>query len=213
MRLLSSSPGAVPRCAWYDQPTCRVFSPSSRCSFGEAAYAFRTGGAPRGGTSLAGTASPHNRVASPVPARGSSQGPHRRRHRRRHSHSPRDGLCTDRPAPPVVGLYASTVPLVAYAILGRSRKLGVGPLATISIMAAAGLSKLAAPDTSRFVAYAATVAVIVGAIHVVLGVGRLGFVVRFLSEPVMTGFLAGVGMIIVATQLGPLFGFQVSGQQ
>jgi SulP family sulfate permease len=112
--------------------------------------------------------------------------------------------------PPVVGLYASVVPLLVYAVLGRIPQLGVGPLASISILSAIGVAKLAPDDTAAFIALSATLAVVVGVVHLVIGIGRLGFLVRFLSEPVMNGFLAGVGMLLIATQLGPLTGVTIS---
>jgi SulP family sulfate permease len=114
--------------------------------------------------------------------------------------------------PPIVGLYASVVPLLVYAVLGRSPQLGVGPLATISVLSAVGVAKLAPDSSPEFIAVSATLAVIVGIIHLAIGFGRLGFLVRFLSEPVMLGFLGGVGVVIIATQLGPLTGVTVSAE-
>jgi SulP family sulfate permease len=111
--------------------------------------------------------------------------------------------------PPVVGLYASVLPLIAYALLGRSPQLGVGPLASISVLSAVGVARLAPDGTARFVALAATLALIVGLVHVGIGVARLGSLTRFLSEPAMRGFLAGVGVLVIATQLGALCGFHV----
>lgn len=111
--------------------------------------------------------------------------------------------------PPIVGLYASVLPVLVYALLGSSPQLSVGPLATISIIAAVALAKLAPTGSPEYVAFAASLALLVGGIHVALGVTRLGFLVRFLSEPVMTGFVAAVGVIIIITQLGPLFGYPV----
>jgi len=111
--------------------------------------------------------------------------------------------------PPIVGLYASVVPLLVYAVFGRSAQLGVGPLASISILSAVAVGSLAHGDSARFIALSATLAVLVGVVHVTLGVARLGFVMRFLSEPVITGFLAAVGVLIIATQLGPLTGVRV----
>jgi sulfate permease, SulP family len=111
--------------------------------------------------------------------------------------------------PPVVGLYASVVPVLTYALFGRSRQLSVGPLATISIIAAVALAKLAPAGSPRYVSYAATLALLVGVIHLGLGLGRLGFLMRFLSEPLMAGFISAVGVIIIVTQLGPLFGYAV----
>ena len=111
--------------------------------------------------------------------------------------------------PPVVGLYASVVPLIVYAVFGRSRQLSVGPLASISILSAVGVAKLAPSGTAQFIALSATLALLVGIIHISIGVLRLGFVMRFLSEPVMTGFLAAVGILLMATQLGALTGVSV----
>ena len=111
--------------------------------------------------------------------------------------------------PPVVGLYVSVVPLLVYAVLGRVGQLGMGPLATISVLSAAGVAKLAPEGTAEFVALSATIAVLVGVFHLVIGLGRLGFLVRFLSEPVMSGFLSGAGVVIIATQLGPISGIGV----
>lgn len=111
--------------------------------------------------------------------------------------------------PPVVGLYASVVPVLAYALFGRSRQLSVGPLATISIIGAVALAKLAPAGSPRYVEYAATLALLVGVIHIGLGIGRLGFLMRFLSEPLMAGFISAVGVIIITTQLAPLFGYSV----
>ncbi|HEX5588397.1 MAG TPA: sulfate permease [Acidimicrobiia bacterium] len=111
--------------------------------------------------------------------------------------------------PPIVGLYASVVPVLVYAVLGSSPQLSVGPLATISIIAAVALAKLAPTGSAEYVALAASLAVLVGGVHLALGWGRLGFLVRFLSEPVMGGFIGAVGVIIITTQLGPLFGYSV----
>lgn len=111
--------------------------------------------------------------------------------------------------PPVTGLYASTVPILAYVVFGRARILGVGPLATISIISLVGVQKLAPVGSPRFIAYSATLAVLVGLLHLALGVARLGFITRLVSQPVMVGFLAGVGVIILSTQLGPLSGVPV----
>jgi sulfate permease, SulP family len=113
--------------------------------------------------------------------------------------------------PPVVGLYASVVPLLVYAVLGRIPQLGVGPLASISILSAIGVAKLAPDNTAQFIALSATLAVLVGIVHLAIGLGRLGFLVRFLSEPVMNGFLGGVGVLLIVTQLGPLTGVTIPG--
>jgi sulfate permease, SulP family len=115
--------------------------------------------------------------------------------------------------PPITGLYASTVPLVVYGALGRTRRLGIGPLVTTSIIAATGLRHVAHEGSSKYVAYAATLAVLVGVIHLVLGVFRLGFLARFISEPVIAGFLAGMAAIAISGQLAPLTGVAVPNEE
>ncbi|MBV8295267.1 MAG: sulfate permease [Acidimicrobiia bacterium] len=112
--------------------------------------------------------------------------------------------------PPVVGLYASVVPLLVYAVLGRVPQLGVGPLASISILSAVGVAKLAPANTGQFVTLSATLAIVAGLVHLAIGLARLGFLIRFLSEPVMTGFLAGLGVLLIATQLGALTGTHIA---
>jgi sulfate permease, SulP family len=112
--------------------------------------------------------------------------------------------------PPVVGLYTSVIPLLVYAVLGRVPQLGMGPLASISIVSAVGVANLA-PDTSaRFIALSAALAVIVGVVHLAIGLLRLGFLIRFLSEPVMVGFLGALGVLLIATQLGALTGIPIA---
>jgi SulP family sulfate permease len=103
--------------------------------------------------------------------------------------------------PPQMGLYASILPLVVYALLGRSRQLGVGPTAISSLLTAAGLAKLSGGDPKTYVAMAATLAVVVGLMRVAMGVGRLGFFVNFLSRPVLSGFTSAAALTIAASQL------------
>ena len=111
--------------------------------------------------------------------------------------------------PPVVGLYASIVPAIAYAALGRSRQLSIGPLTTVTIIGALAVGRLAPAGSDRFIGLTATLALMVGAISVLLALARLGFLMRFVSEPVVTGFLAGAAIVIIANQLGALFGYHV----
>jgi SulP family sulfate permease len=103
--------------------------------------------------------------------------------------------------PPEMGLYAAILPLLAYALLGRSRQLGVGPTAISSLLTAAGLAKLSGGDPKTYVAMAATLAVVVGLMRVAMGVGRLGFFVNFLSRPVLSGFTSAAALTIAASQL------------
>jgi sulfate permease, SulP family len=108
--------------------------------------------------------------------------------------------------PPVAGLYAAVFPIVAYAALGRSRQLAIGPVAIVSLLTAAGLEPLARGDTRDYIDLAATLALMVGALMIVMGVARLGFVADLLSHPVLSGFTSAAALIIVSSQLRHLLG-------
>jgi sulfate permease, SulP family len=111
--------------------------------------------------------------------------------------------------PPQVGLYASTVPLVLYALIGTSRQLAVGPVAIVSLLTATALASVAAEGTAGYLTAAAMLAVLVGVIHLVMGVGRLGFLVRLLSHPVLVGFTTAAALIIGASQLKTVMGVSI----
>jgi sulfate permease, SulP family len=111
--------------------------------------------------------------------------------------------------PPQVGLYAAVLPLLAYAAIGGSRQLGVGPTAISSLLTAALVAKLAAGDPAVAVALASTLAVMVGLMRVALGVGRLGFMVGFLSRPVLSGFTSAAAILIGASQVKHLLGIKL----
>ncbi len=113
--------------------------------------------------------------------------------------------------PPVVGLYAAVTPHLVYSLLGRTPQFAIGPLASISILSAVGVAKLAPSGSAQFIALSATLALLVGIVHLVIAFGRLSFVVRFLSEPVMAGFLAAVAVLVISTQLAALTGVTLSG--
>ncbi len=110
---------------------------------------------------------------------------------------------------PEVGLYASVLPLVAYALLGSSRQLIVGPDSATCAMVAAALIPLAGHDPHRYLDYSVVLAVFVGVLSVLGGIARLGFIADFLARPILTGFLNGIGLSIVGGQLGKLFGIQL----
>ncbi|MCL4798089.1 MAG: SulP family inorganic anion transporter [Burkholderiales bacterium] len=109
-----------------------------------------------------------------------------------------------------VGLYTAIVPMVVYAVLGTSRPLSVSTTTTIAILAAAELGR-AAPDgdAGTLIAAAATLAVLVGILLVAAAVLRLGFVADFISEPVLTGFKSGIGLVIVVDQIPKLLGVHI----
>lgn len=108
--------------------------------------------------------------------------------------------------PPQVGLYAATVPLLLYAVFGSSRQLAVGPVAIVSLLTASALAGVAAEGTAGYLTAAALLAVLVGVIHLVMGIGRLGFLVRLLSHPVLVGFTTAAALIIGASQVRHVLG-------
>ncbi len=111
--------------------------------------------------------------------------------------------------PPEVGLYASTLPLVLYAVLGTSRQLAVGPVAIVSLLTATAVARAVPGGGGEVVVAAAVLALLVGAIHLVLGGLRLGFLVRLLSHPVLVGFTAAAAVIIATSQVRHLLGVDV----
>ena len=111
--------------------------------------------------------------------------------------------------PPEIGLYASTLPVLAYAIFGTSRQLAVGPVAIVSLLTASALSPLYEQGTAGYVSAAALLAIMVGLVHLVLGVGRLGFIVNFLSHSVLVGFTAAAAIIIGFSQVKHILGVSI----
>ena len=102
---------------------------------------------------------------------------------------------------PIHGLYAVTVPLLLYAIFGTSRQLAVGPVAMVSLLTAAGIASLYPASPEQYLLYALTLAFLVGLIQFGMGLFRLGFVVNFLSRPVISGFTSAAAIIIGMSQL------------
>ncbi len=111
--------------------------------------------------------------------------------------------------PPEVGLYASTLPVIAYAIFGTSQQLAVGPVAIVSLLTASALAPLVEQGSVGYVTAAALLALMVGVVHPVLGFGRLGFVVNFLSHSVLVGFTAAAAIIIGFSQVKHILGISI----
>ncbi len=111
--------------------------------------------------------------------------------------------------PPQVGLYASIAPTIIYPLLGSSRVLAVGPVAVDSLMVGAALSQLAAPSSPDYLALALTLAFLVAAVELSLGLLRLGFLINFLSRSVISGFISGAALIIAFSQVKNLLGLSV----
>jgi len=113
--------------------------------------------------------------------------------------------------PAEVGLYASILPLVAYAIFGSSRTLAVGPVAVVSLMTATTVGEIAAQGTEAYLVAAALLALVSGTMLVGMGLLKLGFVANFLSHPVISGFITASGLLIAAGQVKHLLGIQSGG--
>jgi SulP family sulfate permease len=114
--------------------------------------------------------------------------------------------------PPEVGLYASILPIVAYAVFGTSRVLAVGPVAVVSLMTLTAASSVASPGSAEFIAAALILALLSGLMLIAMGVLRLGFLANLLSHPVVSGFITASGIIIATSQVKSLLGIGASGQ-
>jgi len=108
--------------------------------------------------------------------------------------------------PPIYGLYCALVPQLVYAIFGSSRQVAIGPVAMDSLIVATGVSTLALAGSDSYIAIAILLAFMVGTIQFLLGVFRLGFIVNFLSKPVISGFTSAVALTIGINQFRNLFG-------
>lgn len=111
--------------------------------------------------------------------------------------------------PPVTGLYATVVPLLAYALFGPSRILVLGPDSSLAPIIAASILPLAAGDPDRAIALAGLLALLMGVVLVLGGFLRLGFVTDLLSKPIRLGYLNGIALVVFVGQLPKLLGFSV----
>ena len=115
--------------------------------------------------------------------------------------------------PVVYGLYGTFLPLAVYGLLGTSRQHVIGPDSTLSALTAVTIAPLAIvggePDPARYVALAAALSLAMGVLLFLAGVFRLGFVADFFGKPVLLGYINGVALIVIASQLGKLLGIRV----
>ncbi len=111
--------------------------------------------------------------------------------------------------PPVAGLYASTVPLVVYALFGTSGQLAFGPVAIVSLLTASTLAPIADGDPGTYIALAGVLALMVGALQLTLGLLRAGRLTGLLSHPVVSGFTSAAAIVIATSQLDKLFGVDI----
>ncbi len=113
--------------------------------------------------------------------------------------------------PPVFGLYAALVPQIVYALMGTSRQLAVGPVAMDSLLVASGLGALALSGLEEYIAMALFLALFMGGIQLLFGLLKMGFLVNFLSKPVISGFTSAAAIIIGLSQLKHLLGTDIEG--
>lgn len=111
--------------------------------------------------------------------------------------------------PPIYGLYAALTPQIIYAFLGTSRQLAVGPVAMDSLLVAAGLGTLTLVQPTQYIQMAILLAFLMGTIQLLLGFFRMGFIVSFLSKPVISGFTSAAAIIIGLSQLKNLIGLSL----
>jgi sulfate permease, SulP family len=111
--------------------------------------------------------------------------------------------------PVQVGLYTASVPMVIYALLGTSRPLSVSTTTTLAILTGAELGRVAPRGGAELITASATLAVLVGVLLLLASAIRLGFVANFISEPVLTGFKSGIGLVIVVDQIPKLLGIHI----
>lgn len=115
--------------------------------------------------------------------------------------------------PPVIGMYSAIFPLFAYALFGSSRQLMTGPDAATCILVAATLGPLAGGDPERYAALLLGLTVITGLLYLFAGVIKLGFIANFLSQPILTGYLNGIALLIIVGQVPKLFGYAGSEEE
>lgn len=107
--------------------------------------------------------------------------------------------------PPIYGLYGGLVPLILYAVFGTSRQMSIGPVAISGLLVLAGISQLAEPQSPRYIELAILTGLLAGVVQLTMGLFRLGILVNFLSQPVISGFSSAAAVIIGVSQLEYVF--------
>jgi len=113
---------------------------------------------------------------------------------------------------PVIGIYATLLPLAVYALFGSSRQTIVGPEGALAALTAATLAPLAVAQSPRYLELAALLALMIGVVLLVASLLGLGFMADFLSKPVLLGYINGTAILIISSQLGKLFGLSITAQ-
>lgn len=111
--------------------------------------------------------------------------------------------------PPYIGLYASVLPMIVYAFFGTSRQLAVGPVALVALLVASGIGLMAPVGSERYIELTILLSLLVGAVFLVMGIFRLGFLTNFLSHPVISGFTSAAALIIAVSQIANLLGLSL----
>lgn len=111
--------------------------------------------------------------------------------------------------PTISGLYSCILPMIAYALFGTSKQLMVGPDSATCILIASTLAPLAAAGSAHYQSVSVLLAIIVGVICVIAGISKFGFIANFLSKPILTGYINGLALSIIASQLGKLNGYKI----
>src|SRR5690349_15955031 len=114
--------------------------------------------------------------------------------------------------PGIYGLYATIVPLLAYALFGPSRILVLGPDSSLAAIILGVVFPLSGGDPGRAIALAAMMAVVSGTVCILAGVGRLGFITELLSKPIRYGYMNGIALTVLLSQVPKLFGFSISAE-
>ncbi len=113
--------------------------------------------------------------------------------------------------PPIYGLYACLIPLMIYAIFGTSQQLSIGPVAVTMIIMMGGISTLADPivETQKYINLVVLCGLLVGILQVLMSILRMGFLVNFISQPVITGLISAAAIIIIVSQFKEAFGIAI----
>lgn len=112
--------------------------------------------------------------------------------------------------PPINGLYATIIPLIAYAIFGPSRILVLGPDSSLAPIILGVVLPLSGGDAGRAIALASAMAIVAGAACIAAGIARLGFITELLSKPIRYGYMNGIALAVLISQLPKLFGFSIA---
>ena len=112
--------------------------------------------------------------------------------------------------PVQVGLYAVPIALLLYAVLGSSPQLIVGPVSTVSVLSATLVASMHPADVAQAVTYTSAIALAAGAVLVLAGFLRVGWVAEFLSKPIVTGFVFGLTILVIIGELPNLLGIPVT---